>query len=180
VQKEFDTKVFGQKSRTIGFCRRGCSDPENAVISRIPEDLSGSPMSVCGIKGFLVDEIREFEDEEGKIHRVLCASVAALDITDSPVHVHGETIETYLILAGSGRMVLDRRVCDVKPGHIILVPPGVQHGLASDDPDCPLKVLMTFHPGLAPVEMPAFRDEKIVYPNASLRAVEITQESGYE
>ena len=73
-----------------------------------------------------------------------------------------------------------RRVCDVKAGHIILVPPGVQHGLASDDPDCPLKVLMTFHPGLAPVEMPAFRDEKIVYPNASLRAVEITQESGYE
>jgi mannose-6-phosphate isomerase-like protein (cupin superfamily) len=180
VQKEFDTKVFSKKSRTVGFCRRGSSERENAVISRIPDDLSGSPMSVCGVKGFLIDEIREFEDEKGKTHRISCASVAALDITDSPVHVHGETIETYLIFAGSGKMVLDRRICDVKPGHIILVPPGVQHGLASDDLKCPLKVLMTFHPGLAPVGMPAFRDEKIVYANASRRIVEIARESRYD
>jgi mannose-6-phosphate isomerase-like protein (cupin superfamily) len=180
LQKEFDLKAFAKKSRTIGFCRRGRSDRKKGVIARIPDDLSGSPMSVCGIKGFLIDEIREFEDEEGKKHRVSCASVAALDIMDSPVHVHGETIETYLILAGSGKMVLDHRVSDVKPGHIILIPPGVLHGLASDDPKCPLKVLMTFHPGLAPVEMPAFRDEKIVYANASRRIVKITQESGYE
>ena len=177
MQKESDIKIFGKKSRTIGFCRRGSRDRENAVISRIPDDLSGSPLSVCGIKGFLIDEIREFEDEKGKKHRVSCASVAALDITDSPVHVHGQTIETYLILAGSGKMVLDRRIYDVKPGHIILIPPGVQHGLASDDLKCPMKVLMTFHPGLAPIEMPAFRDEKIVHARASRRIVEITQES---
>jgi mannose-6-phosphate isomerase-like protein (cupin superfamily) len=180
LQKEFDVKFFNKKSRTIGFCRRGSSERENAVISQIPDDLSGSPMSVCGVKGFLIDEIREFEDEKGKKHKVPCASVAALDIIDSPVHVHGETIETYLILAGFGKMVLDQRVCDVKPGHIILVVPGAQHGLVSDDVKSPLKVLMTFHPGLAPIEMPAFRDEKIVYANASRRIVEIARETRYD
>jgi mannose-6-phosphate isomerase-like protein (cupin superfamily) len=180
LQKEFDVKFFGKKSRTIGFCRRGSSARESAVISQIPDDLSGSAMSVCGVKGFLIDEIREFEDEKGKKHKVPCASVAALDIIDSPVHVHGETVETYLILVGSGKIVLDQRVCDVKPGHIILVAPGAQHGLVSDDVKCPLKVLMTFHPGLAPMEMPAFRDEKIVYAHASQRIIEITQKSRYD
>jgi mannose-6-phosphate isomerase-like protein (cupin superfamily) len=180
LQKEFDMNTFSKKSRTIGFCRRGGSDHETVVISQIPDDLSGSPMSVCGIKGFLIDEIREFEDDNGKKYRIPCASVAALDITDSPVHVHGETTETYLILAGSGKMVLDHRVCDVKKGHLILIAPGVQHGLVSDDHNHPVKVLMTFHPGLAPLEMPDFRDEKIVCESASCRITEIIQKLRYD
>lgn len=154
-------------SRTLGWLERGGAPAPGAVAVDLPDELVGAERSVCGVKGFLVDERRLFQCEDGSGETVDCARVAALDIEDSPVHVHGETVETYHILKGRGRMVLGDRVLDVKDGKMILIPPGVPHGLCARD-DNPLRVLMTFSPGLAPVSFPEFRDEKILH--ASTRA----------
>lgn len=162
-------RIFADRSMTLGFLARGADLKSGAVAVRLPEILTDAERSVCGVKAFLIDERREFRDHDGSTTVVDCARVAALDIVDSPVHVHGETIETYLILAGKGRMVLGDRVEPVGPGSFILIPPGVPHGLCSDDPHIPMRVMMTFAPGLAPVSQERWRDEKIVYGQASQR-----------
>jgi len=46
----------------------------------------------------------------------------------------------------------------VQQGMVVAIPPGNQHGLMSST-DAPIKVLMTFNPGLAPKEHDAYRDE---------------------
>lgn len=117
----------------------------------------------------MIDEARLFADADGNTHEIPCARVACLEITDSPVHVHAETVETYHILAGTGRIVLDDEVREVSPGSLILLPPGVQHGLMSHSPDQPVRVLMHFTPGLAPVQESRFRDEVIIRDKASAR-----------
>ena len=164
-------------SERQGFLERGAATETNeAIVVQIPEgDLAGAEVSVCGVKGFLVDERRTFTAEDGSQETIDCAKVAALDIADSPVHVHGETVETYHILSGHGRMVLGNKVVPVGPGTLIVLPPGEEHGLAADDPEQPLRVLMTFAPGLAPVQHQQWRDEKILYARASERIAELTQ-----
>ncbi len=145
------------------------SSAERAVVARIPvEALATGDMepSVCGLKAFLIDERLEFPSHEGDASKKVvidCAKVAVLDIVDSPVHVHGETLETYHVLEGHGRMVLGEQVVDVGPGTYIVIPPDVRHGLTSADPIRPVRVLMTFTPGLAPVSQPSFRDELILH-----------------
>ncbi|MCC5788845.1 MAG: cupin domain-containing protein [Opitutales bacterium] len=151
-------------SRTLGFLQRGSNATTDVVVSRLPADLAGAEESVCGLKAFLIDERRAFAngDQESVID---CARVAVLDITDSPVHVHGETVETYQILSGEGQMVLGPEVRPVSSGDFILLPPGLPHGLVSTDPEKPVRVLMTFSPGMAPVAAEQFRDEKILFPS---------------
>lgn len=166
---------LAERSRTIGFLARGGEMRPGAVAVRLPGELSGAERSVCGIKAFLVDERREFRAEDGSAQVVDCARVAALDITDSPVHVHGETVETYLVLSGAGRMVLDERVEPVGPGSCIVIPPGVEHGLSADDPAAPLRVMMTFAPGLAPLAHARWRDERIVHASAAARIAGLLQ-----
>lgn len=161
------------RSRTIGFLPRDGEPAPGAVVTRLPDLLTGAERSVCGIKAFLVDERRAFRADDGSEVIVDCARVAALDITDSPVHVHGETVETYLILAGDGRMVLGDRVQPVGPGSCILIPPGTPHGLCADDDARPVRVVMTFSPGLAPVRAEAFRDERILHASARARCEEL-------
>lgn len=168
------TRHLAATSRSLGFEERGQPRQPGAVVVQIPDELHGAERSVCGVKGFLVDERRVFCDENGCEVEVACAKVAALDIDDSPVHVHGETLETYHILSGTGRMVLDQQVVPVQAGSLIVIPPGVVHGLASDRPGQPLRVLMSFTPGLAPVAEQRFRDERIVHARASGRIAELT------
>lgn len=155
-------------SSSLGFCRRGEALSDGAVVCQIPDDeaLHGAESSVCGLKAFLIDERRVFNLPSGSI-TVDCAKVAALDIVDSPVHVHGETVETYHILAGDGRMLLGERVVEVSAGSVIVIPPGTAHGLRANDPQRPLRVLMTFSPGLAPVAHENVRDEQILFPSAA-------------
>ncbi len=164
---------LADRSRTLGFLPRGGTLEPGAVAVRLPELLTDAERSVCGVKAFLVDERRAFRRDDGGEDVVDCARIAVLDITDSPVHVHGETVETYLILAGRGRMVLGPQVVAVAPGSCILIPPGTEHGLCSDDPAVPLRVVMTFAPGLAPVAHERWRDERIVHPAASARIADL-------
>lgn len=169
---QMDVKFLKDKSRTIGFCIRGQDLEPGGVVADIPGTLDDAEISVCGVKGFMIDEVREFDVEGGEPVRVHCASVAALEITDSPVHKHGETQETYTILKGRGKMVLDDRVVELREQSVVVLPPGVEHGLASDS-DQPMKVLMTFTPGMAPKQQLAFRDEKIIYPSSRERIDEL-------
>ncbi len=170
--KALDIKFLKDRSRSLGFCVRGQDPADGAVLAQIPDSLADAAQSVCGVKGFMVDEIREFDVENSDPVRVACAAVAALEIIDSPVHMHGETQETYTVLRGRGKMVLDDRVVAVSENSVVVLPPGVAHGLASDS-DEPLKVLMTFSPGLAPKEQPDFRDEKIIHASSRERIKEL-------
>lgn len=45
-----------------------------------------------------------------------------------PVHIHAHEHEVFDVLAGCGTMYLDGEVVELKPGDIVLVPAGVQHG----------------------------------------------------
>lgn len=153
-------------SRTVGFLPRGASSTTEVVVTQLPMNLDGAEESVCGMKAFLIDERRAFHSLDSSEETVVdCARVAVLDITDSPVHVHGETVETYQILQGEGHMVLGEDSRKVSAGDFILLPPGLPHGLVSSDPETPVRVLMTFSPGMAPVSAEQFRDEKILFPS---------------
>lgn len=156
------TTQLAQASSTIGYLPRGGELQTGAIVATIPTVLEGAERSVCGLKAFLVDERRRFE-VAGDIVEIDCAKVAALDISDSPIHVHGETTETYQILHGEGRMVLGNELVPVSAGTFILIPPGVQHGMAAASPEHPVRVLMTFTPGLAPIQHQHLRDEKILH-----------------
>lgn len=152
-------------SESLGFLPRGGELQAGAASACIPQSLSGE-QSVCGLKAFLIDERRRFH-LDGGVMEVDCAKVAALDISDSPVHVHGETLETYHVLAGEGRMLLGDEVLRVGPGSIMVIPPGTRHGLVADRAEAPLRVVMTFTPGLAPIQHQELRDERILAPAAS-------------
>ncbi len=157
----------------IGYALRG---EEQAADQCVVAEMPGTPtgeVSVCGAKDFLIDEVRRFTREDGDTIDVRCASSAVLGMTDSPVHVHAATTEYYVVLAGSGRMVLgegeNERVVAIREGSVVLLPPGQPHGVAADDPAAPVRALLTFSPGLAPKECPEFRDERIVYARTSER-----------
>lgn len=154
---------------SLGYGLRGQDNfGGEAVIAQLPESLADANISVCGAKGFLVDEMRSFKTAEGGTEAIRCAVVAALEIVDSPVHVHSMTLEVYLILAGEGLMILNDRVINVNPGKLIVIPPGVHHGLVSNFPDNPVKVLLTSSPGLAPKDFPSHRDEQIIADKTSI------------
>lgn len=161
------------EAQRVGFALRGSDEVSlDCLVSEMPDSPAGE-VSCCGAKDFLIDEIREFSDSEGKPVQVRCASSAILEMTDAPIHKHAATLEYYIVLSGSGKMVLGQgeseRVVAVEEGSVILLPPGQAHGIASDDPKMPIKALLTFSPGLAPVSQPDYRDEEIIYPRTSER-----------
>jgi mannose-6-phosphate isomerase-like protein (cupin superfamily) len=164
-------------ARQVGFALRGNDAvTDRCLVAEIPGTPAGE-LSCCGTKDFLIDEIREFTDADGQPVQVRCASSAVLEMTDAPVHVHAATLEYYIILSGSGKMVLGQgdseRIVSVKEGSVVLLPPGQPHGIASDNPVVPIKALLTFSPGLAPVSQPDFRDEAIVHARTSERIKEL-------
>jgi mannose-6-phosphate isomerase-like protein (cupin superfamily) len=159
------TRSTRDRSVSLGVLPRGGALAPGAVVVAIPDTVDGE-QSVCGLKAFLVDERRRFTAEDGTTTTIDCAKAAVLDIVDAPVHIHGETTETYQILAGHGRMLLGEQVARVGPGSLVVIPPGVAHGLVADDPARPVRVLMTFSPGMAPVAHQAWRDERILAPSA--------------
>lgn len=158
ILEKLRLKMSQISSRTIGYCHRGSDVGSQPVVASIPLDLQDQGASFCGVKGFMIDQVREFTRTGSERVTINCAMVAALEIIDSPVHVHAETTETYTIINGEGQMVLGDRLVDVKEGMVVAIPPGNQHGLASTT-GSPIKVLMTFSPGLAPREHEAYRDE---------------------
>ncbi|MBI3618671.1 cupin domain-containing protein [Candidatus Peregrinibacteria bacterium] len=176
LKKRLTTNSTALKSRSLGYKVRGQPLTGGAVVSQVPASLENADVSVCGVKGFMVDETIEFAKDDGSTEQVDCAHVASLDIADSPVHVHGVTHEIYEILTGKGQMVLDDSVTDVAAGSIVVLPPGIVHGLASKDPEVPVRVLLHFSPSLAPKSKPEFRDEAILYERTSERIAQLMQQ----
>jgi len=160
-------------ARRIGFALRGSDEISGqCLVAEIPGTPAGE-VSCCGAKDFLIDEIREFTGPDGQPVQIRCASAAVLEMTDAPVHLHAATLEYYIILAGSGKMVLGQgdseKIVAVKEGSVVVLPPGQPHGIASDDPDVPIQALLTFTPGLAPVSQPVYRDDAIIHARTSER-----------
>jgi mannose-6-phosphate isomerase-like protein (cupin superfamily) len=174
LKEQLRVKSSAQQSRSLGYLVRSQPMGNGAVVTQVPTSLENADVSVCGVKGFMVDERREFTKSDGATEVVDCAHIASLDITDSPVHVHGVTHEIYEILNGEGQMVLDDQVVDVQSGSVVVLPPGVVHGLASKDPQVPVRVLLHFSPGLAPKSKPEFRDEEILFDRTTQRIAELT------
>ncbi len=103
-------------------------------------------------------------------------------MTDAPVHVHACTLEYYIVLEGRGKMILgaepNEKIVNVQKGSVILLLPGEPHGIVSDDPQIPIKALLTFSPGLASKDQTEFRDEKILYPRTSARLQQLMGKKG--
>ena len=163
----------------LGFAQR---DKNTIVDECLMVEIPGSPageVSVCGAKDFLIDEVRRFTGSDGTEVDVRCASMAVLEMTDSPVHVHAQTLEYYIVQAGEGRMLLgnepNEKVVEVREGSVIVLPPGQAHGIVSNDPSVPIKALLIFTPGLAPKQQPEFRDEKILFARTSQRLSQVSK-----
>jgi len=166
-------RARARSAARVGFAVHGSPAVGNECLAvGIPGSPAGE-LSCCGAKDILVEEVREFTRADGTSVQIRCASSAVVEMTDAPVHVHAETLEYYVILAGAGRMVLgagdQERIVSVGEGSVILLPPGQAHGIVSEDPEVPVKALLTFYPGLAPVTEPEFRDEAILYARTSKR-----------
>jgi len=166
-------------AKHLGYLLADAETPSTqCVVAQLPDRVSTDPgvVSVCGAKTMLIQELRQFTTPSGN-REIRCASVAVLEMTDSPVHVHASTHEHYIVLSGNGKMILgsdaDERVINVKQGSVILIPPGQPHGITSNDPKIPIRAMLTFTPGLAPKDEPEFRDEKVVHVRASDRLREI-------
>ncbi len=69
----------------------------------------------------------------GQAHRIITSQDTAdvgLHVTDlggARSHYHRKTTEVYYIMEGVGEMELGDQVYAVRPGHAILIPPGVPH-----------------------------------------------------
>jgi mannose-6-phosphate isomerase-like protein (cupin superfamily) len=157
----------------LGYLLAGTDAPSAQCVVAEMAGIAGGDVSVCGAKTILIEELRRFETEGGGSKDIRCASAAVLEMTDSPVHVHANTIEHYTVLSGHGKFILgsgaEERVVAVQPGSVVLLPPGQPHGIVADDPNAPIRALLMFTPGLAPKEEPEFRDEEVVYLRASDR-----------
>ncbi len=162
----------------LGFVLHGDDTVgDGCLVAQIPGTPAGE-LSVCGLKDFLIDERRRFQSADGRSTEVRCAASAVLEMTDAPVHVHAATLEYYLVLRGSGRMVLGtgehERLVDVAEGSLIVLPPCQPHGIVANDPTRPIRALLSFTPGLAPKSCPEFRDEKILFERTSERIRQLT------
>ena len=176
---ELARTVRAQKleAKRVGFVQGGDDlVSQECLAVNIPAAAMGD-VSCCGAKQVLMDEVREFTDAEGKPIQIRCSSSAVLEMTDAPIHLHAATLEYYIVLSGKGRMVLGsgehERIERVQEGSVVLIQPGQAHGIASDDPNVPIKALLTFTPGLAPVSEPDYRDEQIIHARTSVRLREL-------
>ncbi len=118
--------------------------------------------SICGGKKPLIEAEIAWGGEQ---ERTTCIQAALLQFNyqdPPPLHVHGITTETYHIIAGHGRMVLDDKIYNVGPGSHVLIAPGTQHGLL---PHNGIVAELVFFPPMVPITDPLaeqWRDEEII------------------
>lgn len=175
LKRTLQTQTIDAKH--LGYLLANSNSPTTECLVANMAGVSKGEVSVCGAKTILIEELRQFETADGKTKDIQCAAAAVLEMTDSPVHVHASTLEYYIVLSGQGKFILgsgeNESIIDVQQGSVILLPPGQPHGIVSDDPDLPIRALLTFTPGLAPKDEPEFRDEKVIHARTSDRLREI-------
>jgi mannose-6-phosphate isomerase-like protein (cupin superfamily) len=52
--------------------------------------------------------------------------------SQQPLHVHEDAEQAYVIVRGSGRMILGDEEREVGPGTLVFIPPGTQHAIRND------------------------------------------------
>ena len=72
-------------------------------------------------------------------------SFHVVHILDGTKHYHKRAMEVYYVLEGKGRIELDDDVVDLKPGVIVMIPPGVRHRGYGD-----FKTVVTGTPAFTP------------------------------
>lgn len=166
-------------AKHLGYVLANDDSPTSQSVVANMSGAATGEVSVCGAKNILIEELREFKNSDGSHIAVRCATAAVLEMTDSPIHFHASTLEHYIVLSGQGKFILgagdEERIVEVQEGSVVLLPPGQPHGIVSDNPDVPIRALLTFTPSLAPKEHPEFRDEEIVHQRASDRLREISK-----
>jgi mannose-6-phosphate isomerase-like protein (cupin superfamily) len=55
--------------------------------------------------------------------------VTAAPGSQQPVHVHPDSTQVYVVVAGTGRMIAGDEEADVSAGSMIRVPPGTRHAI---------------------------------------------------
>ena len=68
-------------------------------------------------------------DDSSKIHSV--AHITMAPGASSRKHYHPESEESFYILAGRARMHVDKEEAELKPGEVVLIPPGKGHKIVS-------------------------------------------------
>ena len=171
LKRTLQTQAIDAKH--LRYLLAGSNSPTTECLVANMAGVSTSEVSVCGAKTILIEELRKFETANDKTKDIQCAAAAVLEMTDSPVHVHASTLEYYIVLSGQGKFILgsgdSERIVDVQQGSVVLLPPGQPHGIVSDDPNVPIRALLTFTPGLAPKDEPEFRAEKVIHARTSDR-----------
>jgi len=77
-------------------------------------------------------EIRELLAHRNSCIRRQSLAEARLPVGASTTpHRHPDTEEIYYIVAGNGRMQIEREVCDVRPGDAIAIPPDTPHQITN-------------------------------------------------
>lgn len=69
--------------------------------------------------------LRSADTELLSVHRVRISRTAK-------VHYHNKLTEFYVILSGSGAIVLNGERIQVKPNDVIMIPPGTRHALEGE------------------------------------------------
>jgi len=80
------------------------------------DEIEGTPCP-CGVskRAFLVPE-----NEVASIHLVEISQ-------DAPAHYHKRMTEIYYVLEGEGELELDGGRESIRPGSVVLIPPGTRH-----------------------------------------------------
>jgi mannose-6-phosphate isomerase-like protein (cupin superfamily) len=75
-----------------------------------------------------------------------CLETIAQNGTGSPIHIHHNEDEHFLILEGTAHLLLGEEKIDVPAGQTITLPRGVPHAW-SNKSDVPLRMIALFNPG---------------------------------
>ena len=90
--------------------------PNNLLLRH--EDEAVKERSACGHRYRLISQ-----DDEN-----VAAWAHAVDIDGAKPHYHKRATELYYVLEGSGKVVLDGKEQEVRPGTMVHIPAGVVHG----------------------------------------------------
>ena len=102
--------------------------------------------------------VRNVENAPQVLHNTCGQSIRLITYQDTPdfsfhvvhilngkTHYHKRSTESYYVLEGKGKLDLDEDVIDLKPGVIVLIPPGVRHRGHGD-----FKTIVTGTPAFTP------------------------------
>ncbi len=102
--------------------------------------MSEAPSQRAPLVHYL-DETDAISCPYGKARRVVTggeggvANIHVIRVTRGTPHIHRGYDEVYFVLAGRGRICLDGRYSDLRPGAVAVIPAGTVHSIEAEDDD---------------------------------------------